>query len=96
MERITMEELKEQETDRFLNHIRFMIKYWDSLPNKSSKEKMEGLAFSILVTLDGEASDLPAFIVAPVTYNDRRKVRCNISGGLHDLFSTMKTQNDKI
>jgi hypothetical protein len=48
-----------------LNHIRDMVNYWESSEGKTSKEKLDGLAFSILVMLDGE-SNLPPFIVAPL------------------------------
>lgn len=52
---------------KFLEHIRLMIDYWDNLPEKSPKEKLEGLAFSICVTLDGGSANLPGFIVSPVS-----------------------------
>lgn len=50
----------------FLDHIRNMVRYWareDRVPDV--EEKLEGLAFSILVTLDGGADGLPAFDVVP-------------------------------
>lgn len=57
---------KEEVTERFLNHIRTMVNYWDRQPDKSSEEKLEGLAFSILVMLDGCSLGFPGFIVAPL------------------------------
>lgn len=60
------EKTKEEVQEEFLNHIRNMVDYWDELPQKSSKERLEGLAFSILAMLDGSAIELPAFIVAPL------------------------------
>lgn len=56
------EEIREQ----FLDHIRGMVNYWDNVSKETTKEKLSGLAFSILVALDGEAGDLPGFIVAPL------------------------------
>jgi hypothetical protein len=58
----SMEEVREE----FLDHVRFMVDYWDNVEKDTTKEKLSGLAFSILVALDGCASDLPAFIVAPL------------------------------
>ena len=55
----------EEVRTKFIKHIKGLIKYWDSLPDKSCKEKMEGLAFSILSTIDGSSIDLPGFILAP-------------------------------
>ena len=42
--------------DDFICDIKEYINYWDSLDNKSSKEKLQGLAFSILCILDGMAT----------------------------------------
>ena len=53
---ITAEEARED----FLNHIHALVEYWANLPDHTDKEKCDGLAFSILVTLDGESADLPA------------------------------------
>lgn len=99
----------EQEVrDKFLELVWSYISYWQELPDKTCNEKVEGLAFSILVILDGE-SELPAFIVAPDPHpsdkkylkgkglnwfpeNHRARVACDISGGLHDLFHTIGKQ----
>jgi hypothetical protein len=58
----------------FLRHIRVMVDYWC---NESSKpfprEKLEGLAHSILVMLDGYSAGLPAFIVAPLPAPDDKE-----------------------
>lgn len=56
----------EQIRDLFLDQVRVMVNYWSNLPDKSEKEKLEGLAFSILTILDG-GTTLPGFIVAPIT-----------------------------
>lgn len=44
---------KEEEINDFMMVIHQMILYWDSQRERSSKEKMEGLAHSILCILDG-------------------------------------------
>ena len=59
---------REEMRNAFLQHIRDMVEYWDlHAPHGSRKERLEGLAFSILVALDGESMALPAFnlIAAP-------------------------------
>ncbi len=94
---LTTEEVRNQ----FLSHVRFMIDYWERETRATtSKQKLEGLAHSILVTLDG-GSGLPAFIVAPNPHPDDQqfrieegedwfpenhtlKVKADISGGLHE------------
>ena len=48
----------------FLQHIHDCSEYWASLSDKTIQEKCDGLAFSILVMLDGESMDLPAFDVS--------------------------------
>jgi hypothetical protein len=46
---------KEESRKIVLDHIRALVRYWDSLPDKPSKEKLEGLAFSILTMIDGDS-----------------------------------------
>ena len=50
---------------KFLDHIKMNISYWEILPDTSTREKLEGLAFSILTMLDGCSGDIPKYIVAP-------------------------------
>jgi len=59
----TEDEVRQQ----FLEHVWELIGYWRKLPNKTEREKMEGLAFSILSTLDGSSASICGFIVAPST-----------------------------
>lgn len=59
----TEEEVREQ----FLDHIKNMINYWENEDRaKTSREKLEGLAFSFLTMLDGCAGDMPAFEVKAI------------------------------
>lgn len=86
----------EQETrDLFMEHVRSMIDYWDKCPEHSRRSALEGLAFSILVALDGESSDLPAFRVMPAPHPDDEQYHreqgdnwydpeVDISGPLHE------------
>jgi NTP pyrophosphatase (non-canonical NTP hydrolase) len=64
----TAEEIR----DKFLRHVWESIEYWDKTkPNK--REAMEGLAFSILVSLDGGVLDLPGFMVIPTPHEDDKE-----------------------
>jgi len=93
----TMEEVR----DEFLNHIRYLVEYWNNVDERPCREKLDGLAFSILSMLDGSSVDICGFIVAPNPYEDDKKyniengndyypenrnVNCDIAGDLHDLF----------
>lgn len=54
----------------FLEYVWQIIDYWEGQCDQEvaqypCRKKLEGLAFSLLVTLDGESIDLPGFIVAP-------------------------------
>jgi len=51
----------------FLKHVQAIIRNWETvkLAENSVRARLEGLAFSLLVLLDGGSVGLPAFIVAP-------------------------------
>ena len=55
----------EEARDIFLDEIRTSIDYWDNIKDRSQRERLEGLAFSIMTILDGENLDLPSFLVVP-------------------------------
>jgi len=101
-----LEYTEDEVRELFLGHIRTMSAYWSELPNMTTKEKLDGLAFSFLSTLDG-GTGLPGFIVAPYPHesdkdfhidnqekyfpeNHDSDVRCDISGCLHELFHKNK------
>lgn len=56
---LTTQEVK----DAFLEHVRSMARYWSEQPGGKG-QCLDGLAFSILVAIDG-CSALPGFILAP-------------------------------
>lgn len=67
-------ELTEQEVrNNFLAEIKGMVEYWDKLPQKTTTERLNGLAFSILVLLDGESANMPGFILAPLPHEDDKR-----------------------
>jgi hypothetical protein len=77
------------------------INYWDSLPEKTCRERLEGLAFGMLVILDGESTEMPGFSVFPSPHQDDKEYHiklgenwypdsCDIAGCLHELFYEYK------
>ena len=50
----------EEVRDQILGHMRMLAGYWDSVEYKTSREKLDGLCFSILNIFDG-TTVLPAF-----------------------------------
>lgn len=96
--------------DLFLKHVWNLLDYWDN--NKSDKrEAMEGLAFSMLVMLDGGSVVVPPFAVIPAPHPDDKEFcigegtnwfpqfdpggHCDIAGGLHELFPLAKPGGSK-
>lgn len=65
---LTAEELTEQ----FLEHLHDAVDYWSNVQDQDTREKLNGLAFTILSTLDGCSVSLPAFdIVARPHENNK-------------------------
>lgn len=81
---------KEEAQEEFLEVIRGCIDYWEHEDRKPDiKDKLEGLAFSILVIFDGESMHPPCILKPQVSSPDGREwldIGHNISGNLHDLF----------
>lgn len=102
---LSREYTKDEIRQQFLAHIHTLVDYWDrQVPDYTCRQKLDGLAFSILAMLDG-TSELPAFIVAPSPhpdnkafcqgegenwYQENQDVQDNISGTLHILFGQSK------
>jgi len=105
-----MREYNENEfREKFINKILGAIDYWstvEGIGNKHTKDRLEGLAFSILSIMDG-SSDLPQFVVAPNPHmddkeyhkdidenwyaeNHQNEINCDIGGTLHDMFYHLK------
>ncbi|MGK0174050.1 MAG: hypothetical protein ACI9AT_000413 [Ulvibacter sp.] len=57
----------------FLNHVREIVDEWESYTTKTCKEKLEGVAFSIVATIDGSSAALPAFILAPAPHEEDKQ-----------------------
>jgi hypothetical protein len=96
----TNDEVKEM----FLQHVKALVQYWAGglVGDKPAAERLDGLAFSILATIDGSSAVLPAFILAPMPHSGDKDynlshgenwfpeapdVECDIAGTLHDCYA---------
>ena len=89
---------KEETQEKFLNVIRHNVDYWlNESRIQNTKDKLEGLAFSILSILDGCGGSLPAFKVIPMPHPDDKEFLISqgenyfpddidIATNLHELF----------
>lgn len=74
---------RHEDQKQFIDHINLMVDYWETnIPEMSSRQKLEGLAFSILTALDGCAMSLPSYAVIPIYDNDT--MGTDIAGDLHE------------
>ena len=101
---------KGEVSTQFINYVNKCVQYWENktgVPNSLSK--LEGLAHSILVAIDGE-SELPKFILAPDPSPDDKEdciengrnyhpenyksnVKCDISGNLHNRLKSKESSD---
>ena len=57
-----------------LDHIWNLIDYWNDLDTeRDRRERMSGLAFSILSMLDGCSMGLPGFLVTPIPHSSDKE-----------------------
>ncbi len=59
--------------EKYLELVWSYIDCWEIFPDKTERERMEGLAASMLVILDGGSTELPGFVVGPIPHKDDRK-----------------------
>lgn len=87
--------MMETPRDAFLAHVRHLVEYWDGTgirqhPNDVRPDRrwrLDGLAFGILVALDGFAGGVPAFAVVPIDEDGGNgSIEGDIAGSLHDDF----------
>ena len=65
---------KKEVRENFGSHAAYLTKYWENESRaKTSKEKLEGLAFSLLAALDGSCGAIPSFMVIPMPHKDDKK-----------------------
>lgn len=78
----------------FVQHVAGVVEYWENEKGSlSNRERLEGVAFSILTALDGSGLTMPPFTVRPIpdekggfdffgtVWPDK-----DLGGGLHDIF----------
>lgn len=59
--------------EKFLKNCVQIKKYWLELPNKTTEERMSGMLFSLLVSLDGGSMAVPGWILAPCPHEDDKE-----------------------
>jgi len=64
---------KQEARKEFLDHIHSSSEYWANLPDLTPQERCDGIAFSILVMLDGGNMDLPAMNVSLCPHPDDKE-----------------------
>ncbi len=92
---------------KFLGHIWNFIEYWDT-HGQTSRDKLEGLAFSIMSMLDGSTMEFPKFMVAPDPCPDDKDFhdkngenwfppssKGDVGGSLHDSFFKERPSEEK-
>lgn len=84
---------KEEVREMFLNHLHGLVDYWDKVDTRNSREKMEGLMHSILVTFDGESIEFPALDIVLRPHPDDKDY--NI-GHLEQWFEDGMCINDDV
>jgi len=83
----------EQVRDEFLQNLRNLCEFWsDQVHDRTEKEKLYGLAHSILVMIDGNSLCSPPFILAP-DYSEEDKKFCIEEG--YDYYSVNRDSNVK-
>lgn len=85
---------KEEVQTALLKHIRKMVDVWENSDKATTRDKLNGLAFSILAALDGEADLLPSFIVAPLPHHEDKEYKLEIGVDYfpenHELLKDIK------
>lgn len=60
----------EEIRDQFLNHMRHLVDYWsgEDVGTRSTKDRLDGLAFSFLSMIDGCSMAMPGFRIFPTCH----------------------------
>lgn len=90
---------EEECREKFLRHLAGYVRYWLKEKRAATvEEKLAGLAFSMLVMIDGGTVELPSFKLSPAPHDDdkeycqkngedwwpQEKDAVDIGGGLHE------------
>lgn len=95
--------------DKFLNHIHVMVNYWATLPDvdratgrtMTIKDRCDGVAFSILSTLDGCSMVIPAVDLVFCPHEEDKEYcisegenwvepETRVSTSLHEYYCAMR------
>lgn len=100
---LTHDEMKTE----FLQYIHALVDYWEHEDRAATvKDKLDGLAFSILNAIDGGSAELPAYALIPLGNPDDieycQSIGRNyypeetedIAGALHDNFMSSDGTNE--
>lgn len=66
---------QDETTALVLERVRQMAAEWANMPDKTPKERCDGLAFSIMAMLDGETAGMPGMSVAMQPHPDDKAFR---------------------
>lgn len=78
----------------FVQHVAGVVEYWENEKGSlTNRERLEGVAFSILTALDGGRLMMPPFAVRPIP-DEKEGFDCfgtvwpdkDLGGGLHEIF----------
>lgn len=97
----------EEVRDQILRHIKALVGYWANENSvQDPKEKLDGLAFSILSMLDGCSLHLPAFNLVPDPHPDDKEYHQEngdnwyesnpLSFHLHEYYSRMNEKGEYV
>jgi hypothetical protein len=82
---------------QLLDHVDLMVDYWSSVegrsnvpPETTKREALTGLAFSLLVMLDGDALGVDGLFLAPI--DESGEVGERINGYLHEQWSERRRE----
>lgn len=70
---MSREYTEEEVRASFLEAVRDIVQYWENESRTAPSEKPSGVAFSILVLLDGGHGFMPGFVVAPSPHPDDKE-----------------------
>jgi len=89
---------EEEVRQKFLEQVWHTINYWlNESGRPDAKDKLEGLAFSLLANIDGDSVAIPGFVMTPNNSPEDKDYYeshgqnwypddCDIAGCLHEKF----------
>ena len=79
--------------EKFIECLKFTRDYWLSLPNKSPKEIVDGVLFSLLVMIDGDSGTNDFHSLKIIDEETGERIDC---GYLHELYYSDKEENKNV